>query len=234
MDLKLRKKNYTDDSEIAKVPFLDPDILVQYLFKTGLTIPQELVTAFWARKREAGEEWALQSPATPQHIPIAIYGDSARLYATQADSKFLGIFISFPLWRPKSTRYSRWCIFSLENKRLYGRETLHTVLSRITFKLNLLFENGIEGPDGVPLRFVCTEIRGDWEWHKQLFDLTSSWKGITSVCFRCDCAARSDNPKKLYYCLDEDPDWKDFTLPEFLANQIKHQPTCALSCKCRD
>lgn len=149
------------------------------------------------------------------------------LCKSSRDTKFLGIFISFPLWRPRSTRYSRWCIFSLESSKLYGHHTLHPVLQRLTYKLNMLFENGVQGSDGRVFKYAVTEIRGDWEWHKQLFNLSSTWKGVKNVCFRCNCSSRSDNPKNLYYCLDDDPDWKEFTLSEFLATQIKHDaPTC--------
>ena len=234
IDVKVQKENYTNDFEIIQVPLLDPDVLVQYLVTAGLKIPEEQVVEFWQKKREAREEWALLSPASNKDIPIAIYGDAARLHATQADSKYLGVFISLPLWRPKSTRFSRWCIFSIPRKRLYGtygRETLQPILRRIVFKMNLLFEHGVVRPDGGHLRFICTEIRGDWEWHKQLFDMTSSWKGVSSVCFRCDCTARSGDPKQLYHCVDDDPNWHEFTLPEFLATQIKHNPTCNLLCR---
>ena len=181
---------------------------------------------FWSSKRANGEEWAIQSRATPKHIPIAIYGDSARLYTAQRESKYLGIFMSLPLWRPRSTRFSRWCIFSLENAKLFGHHTLHPVLSRITYKLNMLFENGVVGSDGVTYKFACTEIRGDWEWHKQVFNLSSSWKSITNVCFRCKCVARSDDPKKLFYCTDDVTHWNHFGLVDFLASQIEESPSC--------
>jgi hypothetical protein len=228
--VKVAKLNYTNEYEVVTVPLLDPDKLVAYLFKQGLTIPQELVNDFWEKKRMSGEKWVTDCPAYNNHIPIALYGDSCRLYPTRADSKYLGIFISFPLWRPRSTRYSRWCIFSLEVAKLYGRETLQPVLQRITWKLNMLFEHGIEGLNGQRMKFFCSELRGDWEWHKQLFDLTSSWKGAkNNVCFRCDCTAKSDDdPKKLYYCLDDDPNWKEYSLTEFLASQIRHSPPCSL------
>lgn len=226
--MKVRKQNFTNDHETIKVPFLDPEKIVQYIFQAGLDIPERDVIEFWERKKRAGEEWATSSPASDRHIPIAIYGDSARLYASRRGSKYLGIFISFPLWRPKSTRYSRWCIFSLENAKLYGRETLQPILQRLTYKLNLLFEQGVVGPHGQRLRFCVTEIRGDWEWHKQLFALTSSWKGIGRVCFRCNCKARSDNPKELYHCLDDDPSWEEHDLVEFVASEIHHNPTCLL------
>lgn len=223
----MKKLNYTNEFEMVKAPLLDPDSVMAYLFfQAKLKISAQEVSEFWNMKRGSGEERAMLSPATTEHIPIAVYGDSCRLYNGQPGSKYLGIFISLPLWRPHSTRYSRWCIFSMECAKLFGRETLHPILQRITYKLNLLFENGVEGPDGQKLKFSCTEIRGDWEWHKQLFDLTSSWKSIANVCFRCTACARAANPKKLYYCLDDDADWTEFSLTEFLATQIKNDLTC--------
>lgn len=92
----------------------------------------------------------------------------------------------------------------------------------------MMFENGVKGSDGRIHKYACTEIRGDWEWHKTVFDLTSSWKSIKQVCFRCNCTARSPNPKDLYYCLDEDHNWKEFTYNEFVATQMKHSPPCFL------
>ena len=227
--MKVKKLNYTDEFEFVKVPFLDPDKLITYIIEAGLKIPQEEVEHFWSRKRANKEEWAIKSPATPKHIPVAIYGDAARLYTAQRESKYLGIFISLPLWRPRSSRFGRWCIFSLENAKLYGCHTLHPVLSRITYKLNMLFENGVVGSDGVIYKFACTEIRGDWEWHKQLFSLASSWKSIANVCFRCQCVARSDDPKQLYYCTDDNTNWKHFGLVDFLASQIREYPSCPLT-----
>ena len=229
IDVKVKRLNFTNQTEIIKVPFLDPDTVMQYLINAGLTIPQEQVVEFWENKRHSGETWVENCPATNQHIPIAIYGDACRLYTARKDSKYLGIFISLPLWRPRSTRYSRWCIFRLKLKKLHGTQTLHPVLQRITYKLNMLFENGLLGPNGRVYNFCCSEIRGDWEWHKQLFDLTSSWKSVTQVCFRCNCTSRSDNPKELFYCLDHDPAWREFTLTDFVASQIKHWPPCTFS-----
>lgn len=221
VEVKVKKLNYTRETEWVKVPLIDPDALMGYLLKSGLAIPEEQVIEIWEKKRMAGEKWALFTTASNRHIPIAIYGDSCRLVTTRRESKYLGIFLSLPLWRPRSTRYSRWCIFSLENSKLYGQQTLRPVLQRIVYKLNMLFEHGVEGSDGQTVRFACTEIRGDWEWRKQLFNLTSSWKSISNVCFRCDCKARSCDPKKLYHCLDDDPSWREFDLAEFLATQIQ-------------
>ena len=117
IDVKVKRLNFTNQTEIIKVPFLDPDTVMQYLINAGLTIPQEQVVEFWENKRHSGETWVENCPATNQHIPIAIYGDACRLYTARKDSKYLGIFISLPLWRPRSTRYSRWCIFSIEVKK---------------------------------------------------------------------------------------------------------------------
>ena len=224
IEVKVKKLNYTSESELVKVPFLEPDMVIQYLISAGLDIPEEQVVDFWERKRSVGEPWAIASPASNKHIPIAIYGDSARLQTSRKESKYFGIFISLPLWRPKSTRFSRWYIFSLENAKLLGTQILRPTLMRITYKLNMLFETGVTATDGRQLKFSCTEIRGNWEWHKQLFNLTSSWKSVKNLCYPCDCVSKSQDPKKLYFCLDKNPGWKEFSLWEFLATQLKEGP----------
>ena len=72
----MKRLNFTNQTEIIKVPFLDPDTVMQYLINAGLTIPQEQVVEFWENKRRSGETWVENCPATNQHIPIAIYGDA--------------------------------------------------------------------------------------------------------------------------------------------------------------
>ena len=111
---------------------------------------------------------------TPQHIPIAIYGDACTV---RGNIKVLGIFLSFPLWRAKSTRCSRWLVCALEEAKLWGTETLNTIFKRITFSLNMLF-NGWDVERDVQLAggriFTVTELRGDWLWHKQCWNFSSS------------------------------------------------------------
>lgn len=47
--MKVKRLNFTNQTEIIKVPFLDPDTVMQYLINAGLTIPQEHVVEFWEK-----------------------------------------------------------------------------------------------------------------------------------------------------------------------------------------
>ena len=149
---------------------------------------------------------------------MAIYGDACQCKGT----KLLGIFISFPLWRAASTRASRWLLCALEESRLWNTQTLNTIMKRITFSLNMLFdgwdlEKNKQIADG--RLFTLTELRGDWLWHKQLWNFTSSWKALTNICYRCDCKARSANPKELFWRID-DGEWHEYTRLEFIMTQL--------------
>ena len=144
-----------------KFPLLDPDKLISYLIEAGLKIPQQQVEFFWSSKRANGEEWAIQSTATPKAHPYSNLWWCSQGYIQHKGSPSTWEF-SFPshCGDPGQHVLSRWCIFSLENAKLFGHHTLHPVLSRITYKLNMLFENGVVGSDGVTYKFACTEIRG--------------------------------------------------------------------------
>ena len=215
--------------EDIKLPILDPHLVIDYLFQeTGLHISPAVVKRFWYIKRElAKERWALNSPATSDHIPLAVYGDACQCKG----GKLLGIFISLPLWRARSTRSSRWLICALEEARLWGTNTLNTIMRRVTFSLNMLFD-GWDLERGKQLAggrlFTLTELRGDWLWHKQLWNFSSSWKSLTNICYRCDCKARSQNPHKLFWDIDGGV-WHEYTRPEFITSQLGNSHPCSLT-----
>ena len=209
--------------EDIQLPMLDPHRLVDHLFhNVGLDIPQNIVNRFWHMKRNvAKEKWALDSPASKNHIPIAVYGDACQC---RGGVKLLGIFLSFPLWRAKSTRCSRWLICGLEEGKLWGTQTLNAIMKRIAFSLNLLFD-GWDSERGVSLAggrvFTLTELRGDWLWHKQLWNFSSSWKSLKNICYRCNCVGRSDNRKDLYWEIDRG-EWHEYSRGEFIACQLQN------------
>ena len=210
-------------------PLLDPHTLVDYLFReTGLNIQPDIVEQFWHIKRNlAREKWALASPASSSHIPIAIYGDACQCKGT----KLLGIFLSFPLWRAASTRNSRWLLCALEEARLWGTQTLNAIMRRITFSINMLFDGwDLEKNTQLALGrvFTLTELRGDWLWHKQLRNFSSSWKALKNICYRCDCKARSPNPKDLFWNID-DGKWTEYNRAQFMTSQLgKNQQPCTM------
>lgn len=212
---------------------LDPHLVFHQLFTTvGLKIPASEVRAYWQHHRDfLREEWAVQSPASSEHIPIAIYGDSAKIL--DDNTKMIGLFISMPaVWRPLSTRCSRWCVFALEEHKLHSFHTLNAVFKRIVYSCNILF-NGHD-PDRPNLliaggqKFSVTELKGDWLWHKEIFRFHAAWNRIDSVCFRCTAQGRSNTTSELFYCMDN-ASWTEFDLASFLAHQLGRDPhVCAL------
>lgn len=211
---------------MRRVQIIEPHKLMDALItKVGVDIPVARVHEYWRVHRdELKEDWAVASPASRDHIPFAFYGDSAKIH--DDGTKIVGIFITFPaVWRPRSARNGRWCLFALEEHKLYGHHTLHCVLQRFVYSANLLF-NGVDPDDNSKFlaggrKFVVTELKGDWQWHKWTMRFVSSWQNLKTVCFLCDAKGRSaGDPGMLYYCMDENPKWNHYDLQGFLANQM--------------
>lgn len=212
--------------ELRKVPVLEPHLLFHHLFTTvGIDVPERRVHEYWRHHRHTNqEEWAVQSPASEEHVPVAFYGDSAKIL--DDGTKMLGIFMSMPaVWKPKSTRCARWCIFAIEEHRLYLHHTLNEVLRLIVVSLNIMFSGHDPQRPWLQLAagrvFTVTELKGDWLWHKTVFRFWSSWSRLSHACFRCNAKARSNDPLQLYYCLDPHPHWTEYDVSGFLADQIR-------------
>ena len=205
-----------------RLPIIDPHALVHYLTTVvGVAFPKDAVQRFWHISRTLEkEDWAVKSPATNEHIPLAIYGDSARCYGGQ---KLVGIFISFPLWRAE-TRRSRWCICQIEESKLYESQTMDTIMARIAFSVNQLF-NGYDVEKGQELcqglKFTVTEYRGDWLWHKMLWQFVSAWNRAKDTCYRCNCRKTSTRPHELYY--NTDGLWRENRVIDFINDQLGHR-----------
>lgn len=161
----------------------------------------------------------MNHPATSAHIPLSLYGDSCKVHG---GVKILGVFLGIPVWRPASTRCSRWLLCALEESRMWGRETLDATFARITYSLNLL----IDAWDGEKelcgsRRFACTELKGDWLWHKQLWSFFSAWTKPMNVCYRCTAKARSTVDSDLFWDVDNGV-WHEYTKLEFIVEQLGH------------
>ena len=203
----------------------DPHNIVRFLFgpDVGMVIQSALVERFWHLKRDVEkEDWAVAHPAEKTHIPIALYGDSAQLYPNQ-NVKVLGLFISFPLWRCLSNRCSRWCIFAIEESKLWKTDTLDAVLRRVTYSMNLCFD-GLDPTDNFvfPYKFAMTELRGDWLFMRQVFAWASSWTSPTTTCFRCTARGgwRGDGSEVFYNHWDDTPNWHHYNTAEFINDQL--------------
>ena len=229
--------------ELKAWPIMDPHAIIRFLFNdAGITVPPWQVQAYWRVSRFNQEPWAVHSQASEHHIPLGLFGDSATLITKYGlKTSVIGIFLSLPLWRPKSVRMSRYLVLAIPEACLWGRHTLNEAFRRIVWSINSLDKNihpdvgfaGQELPEHLkklantpivsPHRvFSCTEIRGDWSWHKKLLGFKASWVG-DATCYQCN--ARSGGPNNGRYYAFETGLWIDqsLSLPEFLCRQIPPQ-----------
>eukprot|EP00435_Cladocopium_sp_Y103_P055634 s757_g18.t1 len=70
-------------------------------------------------------------------------------------------------------------------------------------------------------RFALCELRGDWEYHRDLFRFTASWQGI-DMCFKCPAKSKGA-PEYLYHNLGPDCAWvhEEFNLVQFVSRRLK-------------
>ena len=228
---------------MTTLELLDPMSMISYLWETiGVEVPMDAVRQYWRHNRQFGAPWAQHHPAAEDYIPLAIYGDSCSTKSVNFGPRYkiLGIFLSCPLWRPKSVRASRWLLFCIDEKHLYRHHTLDTVLAYVCWAMNNLFTGKFPHCDmhgsaltgskadragkwiaGRDLKFAMTELRGDWLWYQMLFRLRSSWlAGVTQpVCFLCP--AMSSGPNRYWELSESSPLWnQQYSLAEFLTKQI--------------
>ena len=138
------------------VPVVDILSLVQYLWDShGLHITDESLAKFWDHAHKFFP-WAPGHPASRGHIPCSLYGDDAR-YTSSAGfiEKVIVLNISFPLWRPLSTRNSRFTFFAIRQSLCVEELTLFPILRYVTWCCNILFSGcklgvSITGVEHVP------------------------------------------------------------------------------------
>ena len=53
--------------------------------------------------------------------------------------KILGVYLSCPVWRPKSIRCSKWLVFAILEDQFFSWKTLHAIYRRLAWALNILF-----------------------------------------------------------------------------------------------
>lgn len=207
----------------VELEVLEPHKVLNYLFdECGIEVPQTSVRTFWQHHHRVNAPWLENCDASHDHMPIGLYGDGARCrqQSYRPPEKVFGIFLSLPLWRPKTSRFSRWLLFSIDETLLYGRKTLNKVFALIAWSINCAFhgsfptvnmqgERILSASSGRPLTrcgtsFALTEFRGDWSYYKLIFGLDSSWKGGTnkSVCYLCKAFGQGP-PQTQYYHIDE-------------------------------
>lgn len=117
---------------------------------------------------------------------MGIYADEAQYGLSNADKVF-GIFLNLPLFRPRSIRMSRWCIFAIRSNFLAGCQTIYPALAQIVKPMSVAMlsqdsDGGALTTDGA--NFMVTELRGDLALHKL---------SAHSSCFFCGAQAVGDS-----------------------------------------
>lgn len=214
-----------------------PHRIMGYVFnEVGLDFTQKQLHAYWDSAIEAGEGWA--SEDVQSFVPLGLYGDAAQLAVKIRKEKLLCLWLNVPCFRPRSIRYSRFLLWSIDTRRILPQHTLNSVWRWIVWSCNALYtgRHPTVGPTGQPLkvaaqqragtlithqghRFQCTELRGDWEFHKLVWELPKcSWVS-TCVCFKCPARAKSDDAGLLYWNADPSSKWslEEFTTAQFIS-----------------
>ena len=234
---------------LESYPILYPHRIVSYLWEhIKLQVRPEEVQQYWEHARAVQEPWALGHKGTSQHIPLGLHGDAAKTWTEYKFEKVVGVFLNVVLFRPRSTRHSRYLLFSCPNEKLVKNRTLNTVFNRLVWSFDACFDgvHPMVCPNGGPLfgkalelagtpltstgaKFALTELRGDWEWHVNVWRPNASWLS-TKVCFKCPCEAKGD-PAYLYYNSGPTCAWKteEFTLEQFISRRLPDRNLCDLT-----
>ena len=188
VNVRVAIQNSDESSSEADLPLMLPhDILTYLLTECQLRLDPQLVREYWEGLEARGDPFALETKdyrqARQEHqvLPAALYGDEAVIGLVNApQAKVMGLFLSIPLWRPTSTRLSRFLLWSIECSKIVSAEaTLYPVLSAICASLNKATQEGINGTF-----FLVNELRGDQVFMRQIWRYKSRCTA-TDVCYRC-------------------------------------------------
>lgn len=229
--------------KIQKQPILMPHQIMAFVFNhCQLDIPADAIHNFWDRAIASGEPYATED--SRHRVPLGLYGDAAQLITKVRVEKLLCVWMNIVIFRPKSIRYSRFLIWSCDVSLLYKNRTLNSVLRWVVWSCNCL-HSGVHPhvrPGNRPLlpheqpragtwitnkrhQFQVVELRGDWEFHKLVWQFHCSWKGGVNVgiCFRCPAMARSQDSGLLYWNMDdENSTWsqKEFDTIDYICQRL--------------
>ena len=234
---------------MASYPIIHPHRILSYLFgEVGLHISMSEVQQFWDHSRAVGERWAVESPASSMHIPLGMHGDAARLWTQYRVEKYVAIWLNLPLFRPMSSRHSRFLLFSVPSSVMVKNRTLNRVWRRLvwSFESAYLGMNPVTGEGGRALtgsdveragkpltprneRFALCELRGDWEWFCLVWRFHASWQAL-NTCFLCPARSKGDS-SLLYHYVEDDSSCihREFTFHEFVSQRLKDRHLCNLT-----
>ena len=215
---KVKGKLAESDPVPRNIPIFLPEDILKYLFQeVGLEFCMEDIRQFWNHAQTFKLPWASASN-DGTHYPLALYGDSAKF--SNAGDKITGIFISMPLFNPRSSRFSRFLVAALETYQCLGGLTLNPLYQKIVDSMWKLYSEGLI-IKGRTVKFVTVELRGDWEWHCFALGLTPTWRH-DSFCWRC-LANKKEDPNFLDFT--DNPEWisTERSHAQFLADCIDHR-----------
>ena len=235
---------------VQTFPILHPHRILSFLFNVAkIQVDFDQVHEYWDHSRAFQEPWSLAHPATRDHIPLGIHGDSARLWTVHQFEKQMAISMNLPLHRPRSTRHSRFVVFTMPTALEFKNRSLNAVWKRLTWSVNAAFTGfnptegvggkALSGDDlkrsGLPITeqgycFAVCEIRGDWEFHRDCWRPTCSWQSSKpgkSMCLFCNAVARGD-PRFLYHNNGDTCAWdsEEFGVEQFVAQRLKDNNLC--------
>ena len=156
----VRKREDSSEEMETSIPVLLPHLILQYLFtEAGLEIRPSVLKKYWEHCKDV-MPWATCSDLDGSHIPVSLYGDTARYGQGYDQSKVTGFWMSLVLWRPRSTRVSNWLLWRLNADTSLGARSHNPLVLACVQSLNAAF-NGVT-PSGMPMahKFAVTEIRG--------------------------------------------------------------------------
>lgn len=246
--IKLPIKYVDPDDGVAKFelqdwPVMDPHSISAFLFdEAGLRIPTATLREYWEHNARFHEPWAQQVALGT--MPLGIYGDSARVSTKFGSTNLVGVWFSFPLWKPCSVRASRFLLTVIPDEKCWKHHTMTTIMRRVTWSLNCLMDGahpsaGVYG-EALPSRLQAlagkkflhpcklVEIRGDWQWHKRIWRFFQCSWNSHKMCYMCKAMAVSDDPADLYWRY-ENNNWEtQFSLEDFIAERMPPTGICSL------
>ena len=114
---------------LRSLPLILPYDVMDYLIGScNLHIEEELINQFWSHLDSVEDSWALSTrefrkAVGDKVIPLGFYGDEACMgLVTDPYNQIYGLFMSVVLFRPTSTRMSRYLLFSVDSHRIHSVE----------------------------------------------------------------------------------------------------------------
>lgn len=235
---------------LEKQPIILPHRIMSYLFnEVNLDIPKAGLHSFWEASHLRGDPVASDLALVRDRVPLGLYGDAAQLVTRYKKEKIMCLWLNIPCWRPKSVRFSRFLMWSCDDGLILENKTVNSVLRWIVWSCNILYDgiNPTYAPggrllnaknlerSGTPItwdnrQFCVAELRGDWEFHKMVWNFKCSWKSI-DICFRCPAVSKSDNDAgKLYWNCQEGCSWEQqkFSTAQFISQRLPDRHICYL------